>query len=469
MRHGQHGATLHQPVQRRLHLQLRTRVEGGGRLVQQHHGRVLEEGAGHADALALAAGEPGPALAHQGFVTVGQGVDEFVAESGAGGGAHLLVRGVRPGEADVLRQGAVEQAHLLRHGGDGRTQVVLAQGGDVLPVHVDAAALHVVEAQQQPQHSGLAGAGRPDQPHPLAGGNGQVHPIEHARSRAVAEAHSLEPYGAAAAHQTACVRRVRDLVGAAQNLQRLLHVGVALAHADERERQVARAVQQAEGQGADHHHVAGRNAVRGPQRQGEQQGHPRRHHQRHVIYRAHAFGEHPAALMGGGLALEGLDQALALAPAGGEGLHRPHVGDHVDQFAADAPAFLGVEAVQGPAAHAQHDHAGGGQGRDRRHSGRQSPVDGREDQQRAEEVDQRRRHLPGQPVEQRAEVPRHGGDAMAERPRQVLLKVAHGLAGEVLEQVGADIHPGRHRGLAADPPADAPEHRLGHDQEQEQS
>ena len=52
--------------------------------------------------------------------------------------------------------------------------------GDVLAVDQDAAALGVVEMQQQVDQRRLAGAGRPDQPDPLARRDAQVDAVQHA-------------------------------------------------------------------------------------------------------------------------------------------------------------------------------------------------------------------------------------------------------------------------------------------------
>ena len=205
-----------------------------------------------------------------------------------------------------------------------------------------------------------------------------------------------------------------------------------------------------------------------PQRQGEQQGHGRREQQRRVVRRAHALGEEPGALVRGGLALERLRQPRALPLGRGEGLERPHVGDHVDQLAADRPALARVLAVQGGAAQAERDHHAGGDDGKARDGGGQAPVDGREDDQGADEVHDRRRHFPGQPVAQGAEVAGHGGDAVPQRPGQLVLEPAHGMAGDVLEQVGADVDARADGHLGPDPAGNAPQHRLRRDQAQEQ-
>ena len=73
------GAPGHQPLQRHLHLRLALGVERAGGLVEQQDRRVLQEGPGDRDALALAARQPQARLADRGVVALGQGHDELVA------------------------------------------------------------------------------------------------------------------------------------------------------------------------------------------------------------------------------------------------------------------------------------------------------------------------------------------------------------------------------------------------------
>ncbi len=61
-------------------------VEGGGGLVEQEDGVVADHDAGDADALALASGESGAALADQGVVAEGHFGDELVGVGQLRGG-----------------------------------------------------------------------------------------------------------------------------------------------------------------------------------------------------------------------------------------------------------------------------------------------------------------------------------------------------------------------------------------------
>jgi hypothetical protein len=63
-------STFHDRRERGADLVLLRRVDGGGRVVQDEHGRVGQDGAGDRDPLALAAREREAALAENGVVTV---------------------------------------------------------------------------------------------------------------------------------------------------------------------------------------------------------------------------------------------------------------------------------------------------------------------------------------------------------------------------------------------------------------
>src|SRR3546814_6043613 len=71
---------------------LRLAVEGGGRLVEQQDGGVLQHGAGDGDALALTAGEVAAARADLGVVAAGEGGDEIMGAGHAGGLFDLGIR-----------------------------------------------------------------------------------------------------------------------------------------------------------------------------------------------------------------------------------------------------------------------------------------------------------------------------------------------------------------------------------------
>ena len=76
-------------------------------------------------------------------------------------------------EADVLLDRAGEQERILQHDAEAAAQIVEIHVADVDAVDADRALLHVVEAQQQRDDRGLAGAGVADDGDGLAGFDGE--------------------------------------------------------------------------------------------------------------------------------------------------------------------------------------------------------------------------------------------------------------------------------------------------------
>ncbi len=98
-------------AERLLHQPLRFGVERARRLVEQQDRRVLEDGPGERQALALAARQPQAAVADHGVVALRLGDDELVRGGRLGGGDDLRVAGAEPAERDVGADGVVEQRH----------------------------------------------------------------------------------------------------------------------------------------------------------------------------------------------------------------------------------------------------------------------------------------------------------------------------------------------------------------------
>ncbi|CDD41178.1 uncharacterized protein BN642_00507 [Collinsella sp. CAG:398] len=134
-------------------------VHGAGGIVQDQHLGVLQQRAGDAQALLLAARHVRAALLDIGVVLLREGLDELI---GLGELAHLdelVVRGVRVAPAQVLLDGAAEEHVLLQHHGH-----VVAQELQIIVAHVDAAHLHgalghVVQAADEVHERGFGRTG----------------------------------------------------------------------------------------------------------------------------------------------------------------------------------------------------------------------------------------------------------------------------------------------------------------------
>mmetsp|Transcript_30344 Transcript_30344/g.81588 ORF Transcript_30344/g.81588 Transcript_30344/m.81588 type:complete len:276 (+) Transcript_30344:389-1216(+) len=83
------GASLEQPVQRILHQLLRLAVQCGGGLVEDEHGRVLEQRTGNGDALLLPTRDLHPPLPALGVVALLKVCDEVVCIGEAARALHV--------------------------------------------------------------------------------------------------------------------------------------------------------------------------------------------------------------------------------------------------------------------------------------------------------------------------------------------------------------------------------------------
>src|SRR5262245_20023534 len=136
----------------------RSRVQAAGCLVEDQDAGALEERAGDGDALLLAARKPGTVLADFRLVALRQLLDRVVDLRELAGLHHLVERGVRVGEHEVVVDRAAEQYRLLRHDAEVLPKLIGAQVADVPSVNRDAALLRLVEALQQLCQGALAAA-----------------------------------------------------------------------------------------------------------------------------------------------------------------------------------------------------------------------------------------------------------------------------------------------------------------------
>ena len=148
----------HEPVEGLLDGRLRLGVHGRGAVVEDREARVDEERPGYGDALPLAAGEPDAPLADDGFVAVGEPPDEPVRLGGLGRGHDLLVGRVGLAEGDVVAHGARGEARLLQDYPDLGPQRRERHVAHVVAVEPDGPLGHVVEAWDQVDERGFAGA-----------------------------------------------------------------------------------------------------------------------------------------------------------------------------------------------------------------------------------------------------------------------------------------------------------------------
>ena len=114
-------------------------IERRGRLVEKDDRRVLEEGAGDGDALALSARELHAVLAAGRVVAALEAHDEVVRVGRLGGGDDLRLARAGTAHGDVVAHRALEQEVLLGDIGDLPAQRLARHGRDVDAVAQDLA------------------------------------------------------------------------------------------------------------------------------------------------------------------------------------------------------------------------------------------------------------------------------------------------------------------------------------------
>src|SRR3984893_9301506 len=107
------GTVLAEMLDRLLHLLLRFGIKRRGSLIEQDDRCVLEQRAGHRDALALATGELCTVLADWRVIAEREAHDEFMRASRLRGLDDLVFRRALLAEGDVLADGVAEQIDIL--------------------------------------------------------------------------------------------------------------------------------------------------------------------------------------------------------------------------------------------------------------------------------------------------------------------------------------------------------------------
>src|SRR6266567_2893435 len=145
------------------------RVHAGGCVVEDENARVHQEGAGDRQALALAAAQRNAAFANDGVVAVLQLGNELVGLGGAG--ATLDFFAGRGGFAvgDVFRHAGAEEEGFLENDADGPAELIELKLAGIDSIDQNPAAARIVKARDQVHERRLAGAGRTDDRHDLAG------------------------------------------------------------------------------------------------------------------------------------------------------------------------------------------------------------------------------------------------------------------------------------------------------------
>ena len=161
-------------------------------------------------------------------------------------------------------------------------------------------------------------------------------------------------------------------------------------------------------------------------------------------------------------------QSLALAPAGRKRLDGPNVGHGVDQLATGKIGLLRPGTVQGPAPCTVVPHRGDQPRHQDQQHHRHPPIDGEKQDQGPQEIDTRGQDAPGSDLKKRADTLGGCRDPAAQGTGQLVGEEAQSMAGEVFEEVEADVDAGGDHAVGGEQTAKPPEHALQADQHDEQ-
>src|SRR5688572_20680368 len=159
--HGRPAAP--QPLDGLEDLPFGTRVERGRRLVQDEDRAVFQERPRDTQALLLAAREPASAFGEWRVVAMLQPHDELVGVGVSGGTLDRRIIGIQPPVPQILANAAGEHDDVLEYEGDLFAQPAQTVPRDWLAIEPNLARRRIVEAGDQADERGLAGARGADQ------------------------------------------------------------------------------------------------------------------------------------------------------------------------------------------------------------------------------------------------------------------------------------------------------------------
>ncbi len=186
------GAALHDLTEAGEDALFGVGIDRGEGVVEDEDARVADDGSGDGGALFLAAGESDSALANHGLEAAGE-LEDLVSDVGDGGGLFdLLGGGVRGAEGDVVADGVGEEEGLLRDEADVSAEGLEGEGADGAVVDEDGAGVGVLEAGDEVDEGGFAGAGGAYDGEAAAGGDAEVDVVEDGGTVGVGEGQVAE-------------------------------------------------------------------------------------------------------------------------------------------------------------------------------------------------------------------------------------------------------------------------------------
>ena len=160
--------SLHQDVQGVADHQFRLGIHARRRLVQNQDTWVEGQRTGERQQLLLPDRQRRAPLGDRAVVSERQSFDERARMHRCGGPPDLIVGDGGAAEANVARDRAREQMHILQDEAEDRSQVLQPHLPDIDAIHQNAALADIVEPQQEVDQRGLPRARRADDPNALA-------------------------------------------------------------------------------------------------------------------------------------------------------------------------------------------------------------------------------------------------------------------------------------------------------------
>ena len=113
-------------------------VQIGSGFIQQHKGRIVQEGSCQTQPLPLAAGKGVTQLTNLRIIAFGKAHNEVMNGSLFAGSDDLIVGSIQFGEAQIVTDGIVEQVGFLRH-----KAFHISQVGCIDGIYISARDLHI--------------------------------------------------------------------------------------------------------------------------------------------------------------------------------------------------------------------------------------------------------------------------------------------------------------------------------------
>ena len=163
--------------QRFLHHLLTLVIQRGRGLIKNQDRRIFQKHTGNGQTLLLPAGQLHASLADICVISIRKIHDKFMGIGFFCRPDNLFPAGIRFAIPDIFQNCSCKQIHILLHDSDMISQIRQLDVTDILSVHPDRTACHIIESWNQTAQSGFSCPGTSNQCHILPCRNIQIHMI----------------------------------------------------------------------------------------------------------------------------------------------------------------------------------------------------------------------------------------------------------------------------------------------------